>query len=105
MNNKMNNNLSTYLFKNQDNTAKIQAWLVSEISSLLAVNPEEIDIRQPLDSYGLDSAQTIIIASKAEKFLGCKLSLIHLWYYPTIQELSIRLSEELENLQSEIIQI
>ncbi|MFM6371579.1 MAG: acyl carrier protein, partial [Dolichospermum sp.] len=50
-------------------------------------------------------AQTIIIASKAEKFLGFKLSLIHLWYYPTIQELSIRLSEELENSQSEIIQI
>ena len=105
MNNKLNNNLSTYLVKNQDNTAKIQAWLVCEISSLLAVNPEEIDIRQPLDSYGLDSAQSIIIASKAEKFLGFKLSLIHLWYYPTIQELSIRLSEELENSQSEIIQI
>ena len=69
---------------------KIQTWLVSEISSLLGVNPEEINIREPLDSYGLDSAQTIIIASKAEKFLGFKLSLIHLWYYPTIEELSLR---------------
>jgi acyl carrier protein len=101
----MNNYLSTYLPKKPDNTAKIQAWLVSEVSSLLGVNPEEINIRERLDSYGLDSAQSIIIASKAEKFLGFKLSLIHLWYYPTIEELSIRLSEELENLQSEIIQI
>ena len=101
----MNNNLSHYLPDNQDNATKIQTWLVAEISSLLGVNPEEINIREPLDSYGLDSAQTIIIASRAEKFLGFKLSLIHLWYYPTIEELSLRLSEELENSQSEIIQI
>ena len=101
----MNNNISNSLSENQDNATKIQTWLVSEISSLLGVNPEEINIREPLDSYGLDSAQTIIIASRAEKFLGFKLSLIHLWYYPTIEELSLRLSEELENSQSEIIQI
>ncbi|MBO1071877.1 MAG: acyl carrier protein [Dolichospermum sp. DEX189] len=101
----MNNNISNSLSENQDNATKIQTWLVSEISSLLGVNPEEINIREPLDSYGLDSAQTIVIASKAEKFLGFKLSLIHLWYYPTIEELSLRLSEELENSQSEIIQI
>ena len=101
----MNNNLSNSLSTNQDNATKIQTWLVLEISSLLGVNPEEINIREPLDSYGLDSAQTIVIASKAEKFLGFKLSLIHLWYYPTIEELSLRLSEELENSQSEIIQI
>ena len=101
----MNNHLSNYQPDNQDNTTKIQAWLVSEISSLLGVNPEEINIRKPLDSYGLDSAQTIIIARKAEKFLGFKLSLMHLWYYPTIEELSLRVSEELENSQSEIIQI
>ncbi|OBQ33095.1 MAG: polyketide synthase, partial [Anabaena sp. MDT14b] len=74
----MNNNISNSLSENQDNATKIQAWLVAEISSLLGVNPEEINIREPLDSYGLDSAQTIIIASRAEKFLGFKLSLIHL---------------------------
>ena len=101
----MNNNLTNLLLNNQDNATKIQTWLVAEISSLLGVNPEEINIREPLDSYGLDSAQTIIIATKAEKFLGFKLSLMHLWYYPTIEELSLRLSEELENSQSEIIQI
>ena len=55
----MNNNISNSLSENQDNATKIQAWLVSEISSLLGVNPEEINIREPLDSYGLDSAQTL----------------------------------------------
>ena len=50
----MNNNISNSLSENQDNATKIQAWLVAEISSLLGVNPEEINIREPLDSYGLD---------------------------------------------------
>ncbi len=101
----MNKNFTNSLLNDQDNATKIQAWLVAEISSLLGVDPEEINIREPLDSYGLDSAQTIVIANKAEKLLGFKISLIHLWYYPTIEELSFRLSEELENSQSEIIQI
>jgi len=83
----------------------IQQWLVLNISSLLGVEPEQIDIREPLDSYGLDSAQAIILASKAEKYLGLRLSLIHLWYYPTIEELTHRLVEELGNSQSEIFQI
>ncbi|MEO3706825.1 acyl carrier protein [Trichormus azollae] len=86
-------------------SADIQAWLVANISSLLSVEPDEIDIKEPLDSYGLDSVQAMIIASQAEKFLGFKLSLIHLWYYPSIEELAQRLAEELENSESEIFQI
>lgn len=90
---------------NPNNIAKIQTWLIIEIAQLLQVNPEQIDSYEPLDSYGLDSTQAIMIASKAEKIFGFKLSLIHLWYYPTIAELSQRLAEELEDSQSEIIQI
>jgi acyl carrier protein len=85
--------------------ADIEAWFVSNVSSMMGVNPDEIDICEPLDSYGLDSAQAMLLASKAEKFLGLKLSLIHIWRYPTIKELSHRLAEELENSQSEIMQI
>ncbi|MEA5575866.1 acyl carrier protein [Anabaena sp. UHCC 0451] len=101
----MTDNLSNSPVKKAENIADIQAWLVANISYILGVNPEEIDIQEPLDSYGLDSAQAMILASKAEKFLGFKLSLIHLWYYPTIEELSQRLAEELENSESEILQI
>lgn len=88
-----------------NNTAKIQNWLTLEIATLLQINPEAIDTNEPLDSYGLESSQAIMIASKAEKTFGFKLSLIHLWYYPTIAELSARLAEELDNSQSEIIEI
>ncbi|WP_016952044.1 phosphopantetheine-binding protein [Anabaena sp. PCC 7108] len=101
----MSNSLSNSSQKPAYSTLEIQAWLVSHISSLLGVNPDEIDIREPLDSYGLDSAQAMTLASKAEKMMGIKLSLIHLWYYPTIEELAQRLAEELENSQTEILQM
>ncbi|RUR83069.1 phosphopantetheine-binding protein [Chlorogloeopsis fritschii PCC 9212] len=80
---------------------EIQAWLVSNISEMLGVAADEIDIREPLDSYGLDSAQGMVLASRAEKLLGCKLSLILLWHYPTIEALSQRLAEDFADSNSE----
>ncbi|MBW4670229.1 MAG: acyl carrier protein [Cyanomargarita calcarea GSE-NOS-MK-12-04C] len=84
---------------------EIKAWLISNISEQLGVASDEIDVRKPLDSYGLDSAQAMILASQAEKFLGFKLSLIVLWHYPTIEALSQRLAEEFEASDSEVFQI
>jgi acyl carrier protein len=84
---------------------EIQAWLVSNISEMLGVEANEIDIREPLDSYGLDSAQGMVLASRAEKLLGFKLSLILLWHYPTIEALSRRLAEEFADSESEIFEI
>jgi len=95
-----------------DSTAKqtytaeeIQIWLVSQISEQLGVEPDDIDVRKPLDSYGLESAQAMILASKAEKLLGFQLSPILVWHYPTIESLSDRLAEEAEVSESEIFEI
>ena len=101
----MSDDLGSTSVEKTVSSAEIEAWLVANISSILGVNPEDIDIKEPLDSYGLDSAQAMTIASKAQKFIGFKLSLIHLWYYPTIEELAQRLAEELENSDSEILQL
>ncbi|AFZ58475.1 acyl carrier protein [Anabaena cylindrica FACHB-243] len=101
----MSQNISNSQPKKPYSVADIEAWFVSNVAYMMGVNPEEIDIREPLDSYGLDSAQAMLLASKAEKYLGLKLPLIHLWNYPTIEELSQRLAEELENSQSEILQM
>ncbi len=91
---------------NQTYTAEeIQIWLVSQISEQLGVEPDDIDVRKPLDSYGLESAQAMILASKAEKLLGFQLSPILVWHYPTIESLSDRLAEEAEVSESEIFEI
>jgi acyl carrier protein len=72
----------------------IQTWLVQQLSEQLQIELDEVDIRARFDSYGLDSSQVLIIAGKAEKAFGFKLSPVLLWHYPTIESLSHRLVEE-----------
>jgi acyl carrier protein len=84
---------------------EIQVWLISHISDVLGVNPDEIDVREPLDSYGLDSTQGMLLASQAGKLLGFQLSPLVLWHYPTIESLSQRLAEEFQASESETFEI
>ncbi len=86
-------------------TAEIQTWLTCHLAEILGVKATEIDIRAPLDSYGLDSAQGMLLAAKAGKFLGFQLSPLLLWHYPTIESLSQRLAEESQASESEIFEI
>jgi acyl carrier protein len=72
----------------------IQAWLVEQFAEQLQLEPDQIDIKEPFDSYDLSSAQALIIAGKAEKQFGFRLSPILLWHYPSIESLSHRLVEE-----------
>lgn len=83
----------------------IQAWLISHLSAQLNIEPNELDIREPLDSYGLNSAQAISLLSEGEKLLGFQLSPMLLWHYPTIESLSQRLAEEAEESESEVFEI
>jgi acyl carrier protein len=83
----------------------IQTWLMSEIAQQLNIELDEIDVTERLDSYGLDSAQAIMMANKAEKLLGFKLSPLLLWHYPTIASLSQRIAEDLQGEDTEIFQI
>jgi acyl carrier protein len=101
----MNQFIATSTVKEPYTAEEIKTWLVSQISEHLGVEPDEIDIREPLDSYGLNSGQAMIIASRAEKLLGLKLSPILLWHYPTIEGLSKRLAEEFEASESEVYEI
>jgi acyl carrier protein len=86
-------------------SAAIQTWLVNELAQQMGVKPDDIDMREPFDSYGLNSAQALVIAGKLENLLGFKLSPVLLMYYPTIESLSQRLEEEAETAQSETIEL
>jgi acyl carrier protein len=72
----------------------IQAWLIDQFAEQLQIEPHQVDIKEPFDSYGLSSSQALIIAVKAEKQFGFKLSPVLLWHYPNINSLSHRLVEE-----------
>ncbi len=80
--------------------AAIQTWLVSQISQECKVKPDEIDIRQPLSCYGLDSVQAVSIVAALEDWLGCQLSHSLLEDYPNIEALSKYLVAEFPTNQS-----
>jgi acyl transferase domain-containing protein len=83
----------------------IQVWLTNQIANDLGVKPNEINIRVPFDTYGLDSVLAIAIASAGKQFLGIDMSPLLLVHYPTIELLSQHLAQELEASDSEIFEI
>ena len=74
---------------NQDN---IQSWLVTRIAQKLGISPQEIDVREPFASYGLDSLQAVSLSAELEDWLGIKLSPTLVYDYPTIETLATYLS-------------
>lgn len=101
----MNQSISDTTVKQSYTAEDIQAWMVSHLSEQLGVEPDDIDVTEPFESYGLDSMQAMILASKAEKLLGLRLSPILLWNYPTIELLAQRLAQEYAASESEIFEI
>jgi len=85
--------------KQSINATEIQTWLLSNLAELLHISAEEIDVTQPLDSYGLDSTQAMVMITKLQKMLGFELSPMLLWHYPTIEALAERLAEQAEESQ------
>ncbi|GAB1545023.1 hypothetical protein NUACC21_76990 [Scytonema sp. NUACC21] len=78
----------------QSQTAEtIQSWLVNEFAERLELPQDEIDVNEPFDNYDLNSAETMILLGKLEKWLGSKLNPTLIFNYPTIAELSERLAE------------
>ena len=75
----------------------IQTWFVIQIAEQLEVESTDIEVADTFESFGLDSAKAMVISSRAEKMLGFQLSPSLLWHYPTIEKLSARLAEDVQN--------
>jgi thioester reductase-like protein len=86
----------------QINAEVVANWLVNNLAEQLEIEPEAIDRCEPIENYGLDSAQAMIVVSRAEKQFGWEISPMLLWHYPTIQALSERLAKE-DQTQSQSI--
>jgi phthiocerol/phenolphthiocerol synthesis type-I polyketide synthase C len=76
-------------------TAKaIQAWLVSRLSQVLQVEPQDIDIHEPFTNYGLTSVDAVGLSGDLEDWLKCRLSPTLAYDYPTIVTLARHLAGE-----------
>ncbi len=83
----------------------IQDWLADQIAEHLGIEADEVDIKAPFDSYGLDSVQTMNIANLGKQYLGLKLSPLVIWNYPNVESLSHYLAEELQSSELELFEI
>jgi len=72
----------------------IQEWLLSKLSEALAADRVEIDVREPLSTYGLGSIAAVTLTGDLETWLGIELSPTLFWEYPTIEGLSVYLDEQ-----------
>jgi acyl carrier protein len=56
-----------------DSGAQVRAWMVAYLADLLDIPQDQVDVAQPFEQYGLDSAATVAFTSDLSNWLGTKL--------------------------------
>ncbi|MBV9688914.1 MAG: AMP-binding protein [Ktedonobacteraceae bacterium] len=79
----------------QTQTAEaIREWLVAKVAELLRVKRSEIEVREPLALYGMDSVQAVTIAADLEEWLGREIPVTLAYDYPSIEAIARYLARE-----------
>ena len=66
----------------------IQGWLIDKLAEVLEIEPNQIDVAQDFEEYGLESAEAINLSGDLEDYLGCRLPPTLLWDYQNIESLA-----------------
>lgn len=67
---------------------EIQEWFKARLIELLEIDPDEIDVKLPFDSYNVDSNMAVSLTSDLEDWLGTDLEPTVLYEYPSIEKIS-----------------
>jgi acyl carrier protein len=84
----------SHLQQKSQTAEAIQTWLVVKISQRLRIEPRDIDIREPLTCYGLDSMTVASLSGELGLWLKRKVSLNLMYEHPTIEALTRHLAEQ-----------
>lgn len=84
------NNTKTNLPTNDE----IQEWIISYLANLLDIDGEDIDIDEPFDRYGLDSASAIGLMGDLGTWLKQDFDPTLIYDFPTITSLANHLISE-----------
>ncbi len=82
-------NLST-----SSKSESIQGWLIDKLAEVLEIEPNQIDVGQDFEEYGLESAEAINLSGDLEDYLGCRLPPTLLWDYQNIESLANYLAND-----------
>ncbi len=75
----------------------LAGWLRERVARGRKVAPDDINLDEPLTTYGLDSVDAVAIVADLEAWLGLELDATLAWDFPTIQSLARHLAEELRH--------
>jgi amino acid adenylation domain-containing protein len=73
----------------------LEGWLVAQAAARLRVDPSQIDVKQPLGRYGLDSLVAIELKHQIESSLGVVLPLVAFLDSPSIAQLAAHAGAQL----------
>ncbi len=65
-----------------------EGWMVQYMADLLDISEEDVDVTQPFDQLGLDSAASVAFTSDLGKWLGIQLETSLMIENDTIQSVS-----------------
>ena len=66
----------------------IQGWMIDKLAEILEIEPNQIDVGQDFEEYGLESAEAINLSGDLEDYLGRRLPPTLLWDYQNIEALA-----------------
>jgi trans-AT polyketide synthase, acyltransferase and oxidoreductase domains len=75
----------------ENDDLSLRDWLIAEVAQRTGMAEDDVDPREPFESYAIDSAGALMMLGRLERLLGRQLSPTLLWNYPTIDALSARL--------------
>jgi acyl carrier protein len=87
--------MTNTIAEKQLETTEVLAWLTLKFADWLEVSAQELDSRQPISSYGLDSISAVTLSVQLEEELGVELDTAVLWERPTLESLAEHLTESL----------
>ena len=75
------------------NKKEISNWLITYVSQLVEMKPENIVTNVTFVSYGIDSTGAVGLSGDLSNWLGCPLDANLIYDHPTIDALSQHLHE------------
>ena len=78
----------------QKSAEEIRTWIHTQVAAELGVDAREIDVREPLTRYGMDSMAAVVLTGELERWLGRTIPPDLLGQFVTIESLAQHLATE-----------
>ena len=87
--------MTNAILEKQLEMTEVLGWLTLKFADWLEVPADDLDPRQPIASYGLDSISAVTLSVQLEEELSVELDTAVLWDRPTLESLAEHLTEKL----------